>query len=256
MEDYSKYKILVIGETCVDVFVYGRATRLAPEAPVPIFNIDKNTKFSTSKGMAGNVYENLKSLGAQPFILSNDNIITKTRYVEDRTKSIILRIDENDKADKCNLRKLPSYNFWNGEELDAIIISDYDKGFLTSDQIGFICSENTRVFVDTKKILGEWIKDASFIKINNEEYERTNHTLDHLNLKDKLIVTLGGKGCQYKETIFAAKDVPVKHLSGAGDTFMAGLVCEYLRTQNINEAILFAMECATKVIQKEGVSVI
>ena len=48
----------------------------------------------------------------------------------------------------------------------------------------------------------------------------------------------------------------VKDNSGAGDTFIAGLVAQYLFDGNINEAIRFANRCATKVVQKRGVEVV
>ena len=51
-------------------------------------------------------------------------------------------------------------------------------------------------------------------------------------------------------------EVPVKDLSGAGDTFLAGLVCEYIKSKNIELAIKFAQECTTIVVQKEGVATV
>ena len=50
--------------------------------------------------------------------------------------------------------------------------------------------------------------------------------------------------------------MPVKDVSGAGDTFLSGLVVEYSRSKDINKAIHFAQECTTIVIQKSGVSTI
>ena len=52
------------------------------------------------------------------------------------------------------------------------------------------------------------------------------------------------------------KGVEIKDLSGAGDTFLAGLVCNYLNTNDIKQAIIFANECATKVVQRRGVNVV
>jgi len=49
------------------------------------------------------------------------------------------------------------------------------------------------------------------------------------------------------------KRVNCKDMSGAGDTFISGLVTEWVRTKDIHEAINFAQECATKVVQKLGV---
>jgi sugar/nucleoside kinase (ribokinase family) len=55
---------------------------------------------------------------------------------------------------------------------------------------------------------------------------------------------------------FPVKEVHVKDVSGAGDTFMAGLVCEYIKSKNIRKAINFAQECSIKVVQKHGVATI
>jgi bifunctional ADP-heptose synthase (sugar kinase/adenylyltransferase) len=50
-------KVLVIGEICVDQFVYCEAKRLSPEAPVPVLNPVKTVK---NQGMAGNTLKTLK----------------------------------------------------------------------------------------------------------------------------------------------------------------------------------------------------
>src|ERR1700757_237693 len=54
--------ILVIGDLMIDHYVWGDATRLSPEAPVPIVNV-KNE--STTLGGAANVAQNLVALGAK-----------------------------------------------------------------------------------------------------------------------------------------------------------------------------------------------
>ena len=75
-------KILVIGDSCTDVFIYGSCNRLAPEAPVPIFEPIKTV---TNDGMAGNVVANLRKLGVGNVeLITNREQITKTRYVENK----------------------------------------------------------------------------------------------------------------------------------------------------------------------------
>ena len=54
----------------------------------------------------------------------------------------------------------------------------------------------------------------------------------------------------------SSKKVSIKDVSGAGDTFLSGLVVEYIKTKDIRKAILFAQKCATIVVQKLGVSTI
>ena len=56
-------------------------------------------------------------------------------------------------------------------------MSDYDKGFLFEEDIDIICNNNINVFIDTKKILGDWCKYSTFIKINNIEYSINTNIL-------------------------------------------------------------------------------
>jgi sugar/nucleoside kinase (ribokinase family) len=122
--------------------------------------------------------------------------------------------------------------------------------------IEHICKYNKNVFVDTKKKLGQWIKDADFIKINELEFQKNHEVLSDNGFKEKLIVTLGSEGCRWNGKEFPVEAVPVKDVSGAGDTFIAGLVRGYLDTQDIESAIEFAQECTTKVVQKHGVATV
>jgi D-beta-D-heptose 7-phosphate kinase/D-beta-D-heptose 1-phosphate adenosyltransferase len=254
-EEFKNYNILVIGDNCIDNFVYGSTFRLAPEAPVPVFNpiYEEN-----NKGMAGNVVANLQALNINTYFICNNEEIIKTRYVDDRSGQILLRVDKNDKVKRIDsgVIKVINNNIVNGIKIDAIVISDYNKGFLEEEDIQRICENNKNVFIDTKKILDKWCTKASFIKINHVEYEHTKYSLQDLNIEDKLIITLSNKGCQYKDKLFPVKKVNIKDVSGAGDTFLSGLVAEYVLTNNVEKAIKFAQECATIVVQKPGVATV
>ena len=254
--------ILVIGDSCEDIFIYGDIERISPEAPVPVF---KPTHEESNYGMAKNVANNVEALDMHTHTVTNKNSIVKKRYVENRSGQMVLRVDEHDYCDRIKIKKLQgitnnkftSYSLTgNVDKIDAIIISDYCKGFLEESDIEHICKYNKNVFVDTKKKLGEWIKDADYIKINELEYKKNHELLSDDGFKDKLIVTLGSKGCRYNGKEFPVKEVPVKDVSGAGDTFLAGLVRGYLDTNNIYEAIKFAQKCTNIVIQKNGVSIV
>ena len=85
-------RILVVGETCLDVFKYGSCDRLAPEAPVPVFT---PTECQSNPGMAMHVMKNVESLGVKCSILTNSNWedVKKIRYVDDRTNQMFIRID-------------------------------------------------------------------------------------------------------------------------------------------------------------------
>jgi D-beta-D-heptose 7-phosphate kinase/D-beta-D-heptose 1-phosphate adenosyltransferase len=250
--EFKNLNILVVGDTGEDIFQYGVITRLCPEAPVPIFN---PTTQKSNPGMSGNVVANLKALGVNVYHVTNLTHITKTRLVDERTNQMITRIDNNDQADRITPSVLHSIkdNYYEGKKMDAIIISDYDKGFIEESDIEWICSNNTNTFIDTKKIIDEWCLNASFIKINHVEYAKTEYTLKNLNLDSKLIITLSDKGCKYQNKTFPVKKVNIKDVSGAGDTFISGLVVEWLLTQDISSAIQFAQKCATIVVQKQGV---
>ena len=244
-------KILVIGDSCEDIFRYGKVNRLAPEAPVPVI-IPENEK--QNPGMAGNVFRNIKSLGCEVDLITNLTPIKKIRYVCSKYNHLLLRVDENDICENISSYILENIKW---DEYDAVVISDYCKGFLNKNDIRYISEHHPLTFLDTKKLLGNWAHNVSYIKINFYEHER-NTSILHKNkiLKNKIITTLGKKGCSYQDKIYPTQEVPVKDISGAGDTFLAGLVVKYVRSKNIELSIKFAQHCTTIVVQKLGVSII
>lgn len=245
-------KILVVGESCQDKFVYGIVERLAPESPVPVFEAVRST---ATDGMAMNVKKNVEALGVKCDIWTNSNWenVVKARYIDDRTNHMFIRVDENDKTisniglSEEKLGKLHSYN--------AIIISDYNKGFLSIEDIEKIGSAHPLVLLDSKKPLGPWCRDINYIKINGFEYERSKKAVEENN-KDKLVVTLGNRGCLYNGITYPVKEVEVKDVAGAGDTFISAMAVGLLQNQNIAEVLTFANECATVVVQKRGTSTV
>jgi len=241
-------KILVIGDSCKDVFIYGKVDRLCPEAPVPIFIAKRN---SESGGMAANVYGNIESLGIAVDLVTNPEVITKTRYVEEKTNHQIIRID----SDTVKLKRIQNLENISFQHYCAVIISDYNKGFLEYDDIEFICSKHDVVFIDTKKIINEKMSGAKFIKINEPEYENNIAAGQYFDkFYDKLIVTMGGRGCRYRDKVFEVSEVDVKDISGAGDTFISALTVEYCRSGDIENAITYGNECATIAVQHKGVT--
>ena len=243
-------KILVIGDSCTDVFVYGEINRFCPEAPVPVFQPIRQVE---NGGMARNVKRNLEVLGVDVEIVTNDNGMKKTRYVDWDSNQLIMRLDENDICDRIqDLMEIPMWTF------DAIVVSDYHKGFLTEDDIEFICKNHDDVFVDTKKQFGEWLYDAKYIKINSMEYDQNVNKINNRSdsLKDKLIITRGRYGCEFNGDMFKVKDVPIKDVAGAGDTFLSALTFDYMKNRDIIKAIKFAQKCTTEVVQKIGVSTV
>lgn len=241
--------ILVIGDSCIDEFIYGSVDRLAPEAPVAVIVPQRK---DVNRGMAANVYDNIKSLDTNAVLITNWETPTKTRYVDSRTKNIMLRVDSYDKVNRITQQTLDEIRS-NSDKYDAIVVSDYNKGYLEGDDIEYLCSLNQNVFIDTKKHLGKWCTNAKVIKLNEIEYNNNKMYINNLGVSDKLLITLGGKGCKWKGKVFSVKDVETKNISGAGDTFVASLVVKYLETNDMEQSINFAQDCATIVVQKHNV---
>ena len=239
--------VLVIGDSCRDVFVYCNSTRLCPEAPVPALQVVNQTE---NGGMAKNVHRNISSLVNSVDILTNNNWydITKVRYVHNATNHMFFRVDNDIDIKRINLNEI-DFNY------KIIVISDYNKGFLSEEDIAYICKKHSCVFLDTKKIIGEWAINAKYIKINNFEYERSKEYITP-DLDKKIIHTHGAEGCTLNGLQCPVKKVNVIDVSGAGDSFLAGLVAKYLEDLNINESIMYANQCALKVVQERGVSVV
>lgn len=242
--------ILVIGDTCVDRFVYCHCERLCPEAPVPCLDVSHEEE---NWGMAGNVHRNILALDAYTDLICNPNFksVTKTRYVDIKTNQMFIRIDSKTKIEHIDwLKDIP----W--AKYAAVVISDYDKGFLTAEDIEYIGRAHPLTFLDTKKVLGTWSKTMTFIKINRKEYGLSRAFIDQ-DLENKIIETLGSDGCRFRQVVYRVNDVEIKNLSGAGDSFLAGLVVKYVQTGgDIGEALIAANNIATIVVQKKGVSTI
>ena len=242
-------KVLVIGDSCIDKFVYGDCNRICPEAPVPVFNPIEQ---KSNGGMAKNVFNNLASLAKNWDIdlVTNEDEITKTRLVDIKTNQMLLRVDEDDSCKRVKndvITRLGDY--------DAVVISDYNKGFLTERIIQYLIDKYPLSFIDSKKLFDKWINETTFIKINEFEFDKNQKYLK--NYKGSLLVTLGENGVKYNDTIIPPqRKAEVSDLSGAGDTFFAAFVFSYLTSKNVIESIAFAQKCALEVVEKKGVVVI
>ena len=242
-------KVLVIGDSCIDKFVYGECNRICPEAPVPVFNPIEQ---KSNGGMAKNVFNNLASLAKNWDIdlVTNEDEITKTRLVDIKTNQMLLRVDEDDSCKRVKndvITRLGDY--------DAVVISDYNKGFLTERIIQYLIDKYPLSFIDSKKIFDKWINETTFIKINEFEFDKNQKYLK--NYKGNLLVTLGENGVKYNDTIIPPqRKAEVSDLSGAGDTCFAAFVFSYLTNKNVIESIAFAQKCALEVVEKKGVVVI
>lgn len=251
--------VLLIGETCIDEFIYGSVDRISQEAPCPIFLSNGDKKITG--GMCANVKNNIDHLSEniEVQVLTNDSPIVKRRLIDTRHGNMVYRVDEQDRSLRVNLllSKLTK------KQWDAVVVSDYNKGFLLDEDLVSIGEVfNCPKFIDTKKIISKsWGKKFDFIKINSEELFA--NIASHGSIEkvkeacNSIIVTKGEEGSVLYETDCQAFDsykTNVSHVSGAGDTFLAALVIRTLETGDIKEAIDFANLCASIAVSKENVS--
>ena len=246
-------KILVVGELCTDVYVYGEVKRLSPEAPIPVINPTREVR---NAGMAGNVYNNLLSLARHSEVLhwSQSETITKTRFVHEKSNQMLLRSDTGELKPVEPLNFLSPNMLETIRESDMVIISDYNKGYLTEDMIQKISSESKLSLLDTKKkISKKTIENITFVKLNENEYQN-NLELVELH-PEKFVVTLGSKGAKYKNIVYSSKNPQETiDVSGAGDTFTASFILKYHETKDIPTSLKYANDMASIVVSKRGVA--
>lgn len=231
----KQFKILLIGDNCVDVYQYGNVDRLSPEAPVPVF---VPTHKEERAGMVSNVLANLVSLGCNVDIVQGLSS-KKTRLVDSRSRQHILRVDED--VISMPISEVDTKGY------DAIVVSDYNKGLVTYELIEKLIKTKIPVFVDTKKTDLSRLEGA-WVKINELEFSKIKSDCSGL------IVTKGSKGAEivYQNYKSLAPQVEVVDVTGAGDTFLSALTFKYLETHDIKAAVDFAIRASAITVQHFG----
>ena len=234
-------KVLVIGELCRDETYYCDVSRISPEAPVPVADLVWK---STADGMAGNVNSNLKAFGIDTTFLHQrlTQHIHKTRYVDQKSGQHLLRADST----HPNITPLDVSDIDNINDYDAIVISDYNKGFITyHTAIQLRTLFNGPILIDSKKTDLRCF-EGCIVKINELEYSRAE------SIPRSTIVTLGSKGAMYDGKVYPSEEVKMFDVCGAGDTFLAGLTYMMLQGEPIVPCIEFANKCAAIAVQHQG----
>ena len=243
MRPQKPLSILLLGETCEDVYLYGKVNRVSPEAPVPIVEYSHEESF---QGMASNVKRNLEAFGCFVNLITNKEEIQKVRVVDKESNYQLLRIDHDVKVSQIRSAEVRSaflhFNY------DVVVVSDYNKGFLTTDDLKII-SENFAgpVFIDTKK-KDLFTQSNTYFKINELEYSR----LETIPDDSQLIVTLGSQGARHDGMVYPSQSVNVYDVVGAGDAFLSGLVYGFLVYNDMGSAIALANKVASIVVQHPG----
>ena len=239
-------KILVIGEKCIDRFMYCDVSRFSPEAPVPVLN---PSEIVENDGMAGNVVRNLKAMNKDVSIEHwyQDEIITKTRFVEKKSNHMFLRLDENE----TNISKL-ELNSNLLSDYGIVIVSDYYKGFISDDDLIKIGKNSKLSILDSKRKLSKEIVDSfTFVKLNEKESSQNSDLLECKNI----LITLGSKGTKFNDELYPSPNPQETiDVSGAGDTFTSAFILKYIETDDIKSSIIYANEMASIVVSKRGVA--
>lgn len=325
MKDYTSYlkkfegkQIVVIGDLILDHYIQGSVDRISQEAPVPIVN-QKREYYSL--GGAANVANNLVELGAKPILigrvgadadatrflsfLSNRKIETKWIVQDDKVPTILktrilahnqqmLRIDRENKIqiDRDLHDKFFIYFSKVMKKADAIIISDYGKGMITSELISHVkrsaLLNEVPIIIDPKVEHFDSYHNVTCITPNREEAE---NAMKYLKMKDRsfntmfdrldsyvavvdsgikmlnylkmqsLLITLGEEGMilfeHNKAPInISAKAKQVYDVSGAGDTVVSIFSLCLASGLSKLESARIANLAAGVVVGKLGTSVI
>jgi len=311
---YNKMKIFVIGDTMIDINHYVETTRNAPEkASLPIYKI-QNTEYIL--GGACNVANNLsffedcsvelisiigKDANGEKtktllnerqiryYLLESENRKTTSKTRQFNNNVLVNRIDDEDTFDinKTEEEYLCDYITENLQGVDAIIISDYNKGVCSPHfckRIINICNKNNILtFVDPKINNVSKYKNAFCFKPNLQEaceiseinrYELSGcqclepifEKIVELVKCSQIIITAGEKGIFYRnqsENENYNEDVGIHRIchennsqlvdvTGAGDIVLVVYTYFYLKTKNIEYSLKMAEKIARKSVLKIG----
>jgi rfaE bifunctional protein kinase chain/domain len=295
----------VLGDFMLDELLRGEATRISPEAPVPVVLIgNPHAAEGYYPGGAGNVAANIAALGGRPIpfgALGNDESgkrlrelfrarripcgtlvrepgrVTprKVRVVAHQHQLLRLDFEQPSKISSRTAAVIARSCARRMGELNALIISDYQKGTATTElcqQVSTLARQRrVAVFVDPKPEHPEICRDATVVTPNLREAELMAGVL----LRDRHQLEIGGRrllaelGCSYLlitrgaegMTLFeSGGDIheipsvprPVYDVTGAGDTVIAVLALAYCAGATMKEAAQLANLAGSRVVLKFG----
>jgi len=292
--------VLVLGDVMLDEFVWGDVTRISPEAPVPVVDVRRE---SMHLGGAANVLANLVALGARGSVVgvvgddaagrrlqtglselgsqaqyllidASRPSTTKTRIIAH--SQLVVRADRESRSPVTGKleEKIVSCLKDALRQADAFVVSDYDKGVVTSSilrEILPVAYGRVPVLIDPKLRNFNSYRPATLVTPNHLEALRMSDTEDHSDdgslhaakvIRDKLgcdavLITRGDRGMMLLEgdgrPVFvetAAREV--YDVTGAGDTVIAALAGALASGATMIEAASFANHAAGIVVGKVG----
>ncbi len=292
-------KIAVFGDIMIDSYWMGSTERISPESPVPVVNVNHT---ENRLGGAANVALNISKMNvdvtlcglvgidqnaADLIALCEENRIATDFIAEASFPTIVkLRIiSRQQHIVRCDFEEKPQITealkariITQAKKIidqnDLIILSDYNKGFLTDPQtlIHYAKSQGKTVIIDPKGSDFSKYQGASLITPNTSEFEgvvgkchdeatlfaKAEALRDQLQL-EALLVTRSEKGMtlfeENKESVtFSAKAQDVFDVTGAGDTVIAMIATQLAKGTPLPEACKIANVAASIVVGKMGAS--
>ena len=249
MIDFTGLKVLVVGDPLTDVYHFGLVDRISPEAPVPVFVEDR---VETRWGGAANVCHQIIALGVSHYTYFPDRPWEeKHRYMVGSHQ--MFRVD-------IPVRYEHPEDSGDTFGFDAIILSDYGKGWLSpsfcQNLIQGAIKKTIPVIVDPKG--SDWSKyqGATVICPNEREYAQW----DRRSHFDRLVVKLGEKGMNVIEKGKDHVQIPamarhVFDVTGAGDVVVAIISCALASGASLPDAATLASHAAGYVVGEVGTAV-
>jgi len=301
---FPEKNLLVLGDILVDKYIMGEATRVSPEAPVIVVHVNKERYIP---GGAANVANNISSLGAKVSLcgvvgsdivgkrflhdLKNLNI-NPNKIITDRTRNTIVktrvlashqqlvRFDYEDKkaiSEETEKRILSSVRK-DISNFDAIVVSDYEKGFVTPNLIQNLIAlskkTNKLLICGPKPNSIKFYEGSDVISLNRSEALKASELLGYssqsidqigtflikkLKLKAALI-TLSEKGMMLvqsnKKVQIPACAKEVFDVTGAGDTVLATFSLAVAAGADFETAARLANKAAGIVVGKLGTATV
>ncbi len=196
LPDFTKCRVLVVGDLMLDRYWSGDTRRVSPEAPVPVVTVTNET---LKPGGAGNVAMNIAALGAHVGLmgicgtdkegalleatLASEDVncyfltlesaptITKLRVISRHQQ--LIRLDFEDSFGDWNMESFVTEYKQLLDQTDLVVLSDYNKGCLKNPRllIDIAAANNTPVLVDPKGDSFDKYRDATLLTPNLSEFE-------------------------------------------------------------------------------------
>ncbi|MCX5704235.1 MAG: PfkB family carbohydrate kinase, partial [Candidatus Omnitrophica bacterium] len=288
IQRFHDKKILVIGDLMLDKFISGNFTRISPEAPVPIVDVE-NEEYDL--GGAANVASNISTLGGNVIIFGfrgedsqgeilesllaqrnikhflgiNSKTTLKERVImsQQGRKQQFLRIDYDEPSIKIFSSELKSELMKEAASADMIVISDYAKGVITSDLMGCLSEFKHKIIVDPKPKNSALYKGVYLITPNDREALGMAAQEDVFEAGKKLkndlisniLITRGHKGMAlFSDKLFEvqAQAQNAYDVVGAGDTVIAALALALSAGASLEDATIIANYAAGIAVSKAG----